>query len=289
MTEATPSWSIAGEKVALEHGALVGILNVTPDSFSDGGEYRNTEAAVAHGLELVADGAVLIDVGGESTRPGALPVEESEEKKRLLPVVERLVAAGVRVSVDTYKAGVASAAIESGAVVINDVTGFRDDAMVETVSDSDCGVVIMHMEGTPIDMQDDPRYDDVVDEVETYLLSQADRLTSAGVARGRIAIDPGIGFGKTMEHNLALLNHIGRLAGHGLPVMIGTSRKGFLGRLVTDDTRAGRDRATAATTALSFDRGARLFRVHNVSGSRDALRVAGAIVTRQQWDEWLQA
>lgn len=277
----TSSWSIGGKEVDIESGALVGILNVTPDSFSDGGEYSDPDTATSHGVEMMEQGALLIDVGGESTRPGAQPVSEAEEMRRLMPAVEGLVAAGVRVSVDTYKPGVARAALSAGAVVINDVTGFQDDAMVEAVADSDCGVVIMHMRGTPVDMQADPRYDDVVGEVEEYLLKQVGRLHDGGVTRERIVIDPGIGFGKTAAHNLTLLANLDRLAGHGLGVMVGTSRKRFLGELAEDDTPQGRDGATAVTTALAFARGARLFRVHNVARSRDALRVAGAIVASQ--------
>lgn len=280
-------WVVAGDEVALDTGVLVGILNVTPDSFSDGGEHADPEAAVAHGLALVEDGAAIVDVGGESTRPGARPVELDEELRRLMPVVERLVDAGVMVSVDTYKPGVASRALDAGAVVVNDVTGFRNPEMVETVATSDCGVIAMHMQGMPIDMHIEPTYDDVVAEVEGYLLGQADLLVGAGVSRERIAIDPGIGFGKRPHHSLALLAALDRLASHGLPVLIGTSRKSFLGELLAEDSREARDRATAITTAMGFASGARLFRVHEVAQSRDALRIAGAIVG-QEWDEWSQ-
>lgn len=280
-------WVIAGDEVALDTGVLVGILNVTPDSFSDGGEHADPAAAVAHGLALVEDGAAIVDVGGESTRPGARPVELDEELRRLMPVVEGLVDAGVAVSVDTYKPEVASRALEAGAVVVNDVTGFRNPQMVETVASSDCGVIAMHMQGMPIEMHIDPTYDDVVAEVEGYLLAQTDMLVGAGVSRERIAIDPGIGFGKRSHHNFALLAALDRLASHGLPVLIGTSRKSFFGELLAEDSREGRDRATAITTAMGFACGARLFRVHEVAQSRDALRIAGAIVG-QEWDEWSQ-
>ena len=287
MTTDRVRWVVAGDEVALDTGVLVGILNVTPDSFSDGGEHADPEAAVAHGLALVEDGAAIVDVGGESTRPGARPVELDEELRRLMPVVERLVDAGVKVSVDTYKPGVASRALDAGAVVVNDVTGFRNPEMVETVASSDCGVIAMHMQGMPIDMHIEPTYDDVVAEVEGYLLAQADLLMGAGVSRERIAIDPGIGFGKRPHHSLALLVALDRLASHGLPVLIGTSRKSFLGELLAEDSREARDRATAITTAMGFASGARLFRVHEVAQSRDALRIAGAIVA-QEWDEWSQ-
>lgn len=259
----------------------MGVLNVTPDSFSDGGSYTDHDAAIARGKEMALEGAALVDVGGESTRPGAQPVDETEELRRVMPAVKGLVNAGVSVSVDTYKPGVARAAVAAGAVVVNDVTGFRDDAMVEAVAATDCGVVVMHMRGTPVDMQVDPRYDDVVGEVEAYLLEQVARLTAAGVDRQRIVIDPGIGFGKTAAHNLALLANVDRFAGHGLPVMVGTSRKRFLAELIGDDGWQRRDGATATTSALAFARGARLFRVHDVVRSRDALRVAGAIVRNQ--------
>lgn len=288
MTSPAKTWSISGETLDIGSGALVGVLNVTPDSFSDGGEHANLDSAVARGIEMVEQGAALVDVGGESTRPGAQPVAESEETRRLIPPLERLVDAGVRVSVDTYKPSVARRALDSGAVVVNDVTGFRDPRMVETVASSDCGVVAMHMQGMPVDMHRDPRYDDVVADVDRYLTGQAETLIAAGVDRDRIAIDPGIGFGKRARHSLALLRELGRITDHGLPVMVGTSRKGFLGELIASDSWEGRDVATAVTVALAYASGARLFRVHDVAKSRDALRVAGAIVADHQWEEWSQ-
>lgn len=288
MSQDRMRWVVAGDGIALDSGVLVGILNVTPDSFSDGGEHVDPEGAVAHGLSLVADGAAIVDVGAESTRPGAKPVEPAEELRRLMPVVEGLVDAGVAVSVDTYKPEVASRALEAGATVINDVTGFRNPEMVETVASSDCGVIAMHMQGMPINMHIDPSYDDVVAEVEDYLLAQTELLVRSGVSRERIAIDPGIGFGKRPHHSFALLAALDRLASHGLPVLIGTSRKSFFADLLEEDSRESRDRATAITTAMGFASGARLFRVHDVAKSRDALRIAGAIVTAQEWDEWSQ-
>lgn len=283
------AWSVSGSRVSLQAGALVGVVNVTPDSFSDGGDYADTDAAIARGLELMAEGAALVDVGGESTRPGARPVPEDEEMRRLMPVVIGLVSAGATVSVDTYKPAVAREALSAGAVVVNDVTGFRDPSMVEVVAASDCGVVAMHMQGTPVDMHVAPSYDDVVAEVTEYLLGRVEALQAAGVDEARIAIDPGIGFGKRAHHSIDLLANLDRIAAHGLPVMVGTSRKGFLGKLVSEDTRQNRDLATAVTNALAYARGARLFRVHDVIRSRDALRVAAAIVANQEWDEWLQA
>jgi dihydropteroate synthase len=274
-------WVLPGRQVDLGGGAIVGVLNVTPDSFSDGGLYVDPHEAITHGLAMVESGAALVDVGGESTRPGALPVSDEEEMRRLLPTVVGLVAEGVPVSVDTYKPGVARRALSEGAVAINDVTGFRNEEMVEVAASSSCGVVAMHMQGTPADMHLDPTYSDVVAEVEAKLLASAHRLTAAGVAEERIALDPGIGFGKRAAHSLELLAHLDRLAAHGYPIMVGTSRKGFLGRLVGSDSRDSRDLATAVTTAVAFSRGARLFRVHNVSRSRDALTVAAAIVANQ--------
>lgn len=280
MSPAT-TWSVSGRPVELTSGAIVGVLNVTPDSFSDGGEFAEPQVAVAHGVEMHHRGAAIVDVGAESTRPGAQPVADTEELRRLIPVVEGLVTAGVPVSVDTYKPGVAAAALSVGAVVVNDVTGFSNDAMVAVVAGSDCGVVSMHMRGTPVDMHIEPAYEDVVAEVEAYLMASTDRLMAAGVHPGRIAIDPGIGFGKRAAHSLSLLAHLGRLARLGFPLMVGTSRKGFLGKVTGDDTREGRDAATAVTTALAYTHGARLFRVHDVAKSRDALQLAAAIVASQ--------
>ncbi|HSM44308.1 MAG TPA: dihydropteroate synthase [Acidimicrobiia bacterium] len=267
--------------IDIRSGVVVGVVNVTPDSFSDGGEFLERRKAIGRGVEMMGQGADLIDVGGESTRPGAEPVPEAEELRRLMPVVDGLVAEGVPVSIDTYKPGVARRALDSGASVVNDVTGFRNPEMVETVAGSECGVVAMHMQGTPLDMHLDPSYEDVVEEVRSYLVETATKLAGAGIARERIAIDPGIGFGKRGAHSLALLARLDVLAETGLPVMVGTSRKGFLGRIVEADDRDSLDRATAVTTALAYTLGARLFRVHDVPKTRDALRVAGAIVTNQ--------
>ena len=267
---------------------MIGILNVTPDSFSDGGEFFDPAAAVERGIEMTEEGGALVDVGGESTRPGADRVVSDEELRRITPVVESLVEVGIRVSIDTSKPEVARAALSAGAVVVNDVTGFRDEAMVEVVAGSDCGVVAMHMQGAPRDMHHDPTYDDVVSEVEGFLIEQAGHLESAGVSRDRIVIDPGLGFGKRAAHSVALLAHLDRLAGHGLPVMIGASRKRFLSTVTDDETLAGRDLSTSVVTALGFALGARLFRVHDVAGSRKALSLAGAIVANQEWDAWLQ-
>jgi dihydropteroate synthase len=272
---------VSGDRLDLDRGAVVGVLNVTPDSFSDGGQFAGPGAAVTRGIEMIEEGAALVDVGGESTRPGAEPVELQEELRRIMPVVDGLAGVGIRVSIDTSKSEVARAALSVGAVVVNDVTGFGDEAMVEVVAGSDCGVVVMHMQGTPGDMHHDPRYEDVVTEVDDFLVEQAERLERAGVSRERIVVDPGLGFGKRAAHSVELLAHLDRLAGHGLPVMIGASRKGFLSTITGDESLAGRDLSTSVVTALGFARGARLFRVHDVAGSRKALSLVGAIVANQ--------
>jgi dihydropteroate synthase len=260
---------------------VMGVINVTPDSFSDGGLYLDPAAAIAHGLALADEGAAILDVGGESTRPRSEPVPAAEELRRVLPVIEGLVAAGVgaQISVDTSKAAVAAAAVAVGATMVNDVTGFRADAeMASVVAASQADCVLMHMLGTPRTMQDDPRYDDdVVSEITAFLEERIAFAVSAGVAEERILVDPGIGFGKTAAHNLELINRIGELATLGRPVVIGTSRKSFLGRLtgrVTDDRLAG----TIATNVLAYERGARVFRVHDVAPVHDALAVAAATV-----------
>jgi dihydropteroate synthase len=256
---------------------IMGVLNVTPDSFSDGGEWFDFDAAVAHGRELVAQGAALIDVGGESTRPGSEPVGLDEELARVVPVVEALAGAGAQVSVDTAKAQVAAAALDAGATLVNDVTAFRaDPSMAALVAERGCDCCLMHMLGEPRTMQDDPRYDDVVAEVAQFLADRAAVAMAAGVARERILVDPGIGFGKTLEHNLELLHSLDRIAALGFPVVLGTSRKSFLGRLTGREDPHERAVATAATSVLGLERGASVFRVHDVRETRDALLVAAA-------------
>ena len=261
----------------LTQGVLMGIVNVTPDSFSDGGVFVDPDKAIAHGLRLVSEGALLIDVGGESTRPGAEPVPAEVEKARVMPVIEGLVAEGVVVSVDTYKPVVAEAALNAGAQVVNDVTGCRSDGMVRLVSDANCAVVVMHMQGTPVDMHTDPIYSDVVSEVEVFLLAATERLLDAGVVGSQIAIDPGIGFGKRSGHNLSLIAGLARLADLGFPVVLGASRKGFLGATVGISDRYDRDLATAVTTAIGFASGVRVFRVHDIVSSIQALKIAYAV------------
>jgi dihydropteroate synthase len=258
----------------------MGIVNVTPDSFSDGGLYLDPEAAIAHGLELVEQGAATLDVGGESTRPGADPVGVEEELARVLPVVEGLAerVPGVQISIDTAKRDVAERALAAGASLVNDVTAFRGDpGMAELVAASGADCCLMHMLGEPRTMQDDPRYGDVVDDVKAFLSERMEAAVQAGVAEERILLDPGIGFGKTAEHNLQLLARLEEIVALGRPVVIGTSRKSFLGRLAggrpgPEDRLPG----TIATNVMALERGAEVFRVHDVAPVRDALVVAAA-------------
>jgi dihydropteroate synthase len=257
----------------------MGVLNVTPDSFSDGGEWLAFEAAVRHGRALAHEGAELVDVGGESTRPGSAGVALDEELRRVVPVVEALaggdLAAGV--SVDTSKAAVAEAALAAGATYVNDVTAFRaDPAMAGLVAGAGCECCLMHMLGEPRTMQDDPRYDDVVDDVRAFLEQRAALAVGEGVAPDRIHVDPGIGFGKTLAHNLELLRRLDEIVALGFPVMVGTSRKSFLGRLTGREDPHDRVAATVATSVMALERGATLFRVHDVAANADGLRVAAA-------------
>jgi len=267
----------------------MGVLNVTPDSFSDGGLHLTKADAVAAGREMVEQGADIVDVGGESTRPGARPVSAEEELRRVVPVIDALAADDVVISVDTSKPVVARAALEAGAEIVNDITAAASGQMAEVLAEWKAGVILMHMQGTPRTMQLDPVYEDVVGEVGAFLADQARRVIRAGVDPTSVAIDPGIGFGKTVKHNLELIDGLGKLAGLGFPVVLGASRKSFLGRLTGIEDLQARDKATAVTTALGFERGARVFRVHDVASSRAALRLADAIVNPQQWDEWSQA
>ena len=261
---------------------VMGILNVTPDSFSDGGEWFDGDAAVAHGRELVAQGAAILDVGGESTRPGADPVPVDEELARVVPVVAALARDGAaQVSVDTMKAAVAARALEAGATYVNDVTALRHDpGMAALVAAAGCDVCLMHMLGEPRTMQRDPRYGDVVGDVRAFLAERVEHALAAGVDPARIHVDPGIGFGKTLEHNLELLRRLDELATLGFPVVLGASRKSFLGRLTGREDPHDRVAATVATSVLGFERGARVFRVHDVAATADALAVAAATVRR---------
>jgi dihydropteroate synthase len=256
---------------------IMGILNVTPDSFSDGGEWFAFDQAVAHARGLIAEGAHILDVGGESTRPGAAPVDVDEELRRVVPVVAGLHDAGVQISIDTMKLAVAEAAVAAGATYVNDVTAFRHEPeLAGFVADRGCECCLMHMLGEPRTMQRDPVYDDVVDDVRAFLEERARFAIAAGVAEERIMVDPGIGFGKTLVHNLELLRRLDEIVATGFPVVIGTSRKSFLGRLTGRDDPHERVAATLATTVLAYERGAAVFRVHDVAPTRDALAVATA-------------
>jgi dihydropteroate synthase len=279
-------WQLRNQVLDVSKGVIMGVLNVTSDSFSDGGLYLEQADAVAAGRAMVEAGAHLIDVGGESTRPGAHPVPLDEELDRVVPVIEDLSSDGMIVSVDTSKAEVARAAIEAGAEIINDVTAASSQQMAEVMAASGAGVILMHMKGTPRTMQQDPVYDRVVDEVASFLGARAAHVIGHGVNAVSVAVDPGIGFGKTTTHNLELIDGLAGITSLGFPVVLGASRKTFLGTLTGIEDPASRDGVTAVTTAIGFERGARIFRVHDVASSRAALRVAAAIVNSQEWDEW---
>ncbi|WP_031522379.1 dihydropteroate synthase [Streptomyces sp. NRRL F-5123] len=264
--------------------AVMGVVNVTPDSFSDGGRWFDAELAVKHGLDLVAQGADLVDVGGESTRPGAARVDEAEELRRVLPVVRELAAAGVLVSVDTMRATVAEQALAAGASLVNDVSGGQaDPAMIPVVAAAGAPFVVMHWRGQSIDMNNRAVYADVLREVLDELRAALDRAVAGGVDPGRIVLDPGLGFAKETPHDLALLAHLGELRALGRPLLVAASRKRFLGRVLAGDTSAPpppareRDAATAAVTAIAAREGAWAVRVHEVHASADAVRVARAI------------
>lgn len=259
----------------------MGVLNVTPDSFSDGGRWTDLGVAIDRGRELAANGADIVDIGGESTRPGAAPVDTAEELARVVPVVGALAAEDIVVSIDTSKPSVACAAIDAGAEIVNDVTGLSDSVMVETCARTGVGVVIMHMLGDPRTMQSDPTYEDVVTDVARFLRHRTEAAVASGIDASRIVVDPGIGFGKTIRHNLALLDGIERLS-EGRPVLIGASRKTFLGSILERAGRStsveNRDRATGATTALAIAKGAAIVRVHDVTAAVAVGRTADAIV-----------
>ena len=273
-----PRWHVRGAVLDPNRGTVImGVVNVTPDSFSDGGRCLSEDSAVAKGLRMWRQGAHIVDVGGESTRPGAAEVSEQEELGRVVGVVARLASAGVLVSIDTSKPGVAKAAIDAGAAVLNDVTALEDPAMARLCAATGVGAVLMHMQGNPRTMQTDPYYTDVVAEVGEYLRRRIGAATEAGVDRRAIAVDPGIGFGKTLHHNLALLNGLPDLAGLGRPVLVGASRKAFLGAL-TGRSVEERDSVTAVASGIGAILGASVMRVHDVPSTRDALALADAMV-----------
>jgi dihydropteroate synthase len=260
-------------------GCLVmGILNVTPDSFSDGGQFLDSGRAAEHGLAMVAQGAAIIDIGGESTRPGSAPVPASGQIHRVVPVIEALAAlVSVPISIDTHDVEVARAALDAGASILNDITALSDERMAELAAERQVPVVLMHMQGTPATMQHEPRYDNVVTEVCDFLVERCGRAQRWGIPQERIFIDPGIGFGKTLQHNLLLLKHLDRLVATGYRVLVGTSRKRFLGTLTGKENPADRVFGTAATVALCVAAGVSIVRVHDIAEMLDVVKVAGAI------------
>ena len=268
-----------------DHTLVMGVVNVTPDSFSDGGRFFDVTEAIAHGRRLVALGADVVDVGGESTRPGAPPVSAEDELGRVIPVVRALADDGVVVSADTAKAEVAAEAVAAGAEIVNDVSALSDPAMPAVVAETGAGLVLMHMKGTPATMQDDPQYGDVTAEVRDTLLERAAFAESSGIDRARICLDPGIGFGKSIDHNLALLRGLKVLTSTGYPILVGTSRKSFIGKLAGLSNPADRDAATAGTTALAVAAEVFCVRVHDVPGNLQSARVADAIVRSRIFDE----
>jgi dihydropteroate synthase len=256
----------------------MGVVNVTPDSFSDGGLFLAPERAIEHGRELVAEGADLLDVGGESTRPGAEAVSAEQERERVLPVIEGLAGEGVPISIDTSKLAVAEAALDAGATIVNDITALRGEPQIAGLcAERDAGLVLMHMQGTPRTMQQDPRYDDVVEDVKAFLAERMEFAIGEGVGEERIWLDPGIGFGKTVEHNAQLLRRLRELTALGPPLVVGTSRKSFIDRISSSevDQRLG---GTVASCALAFANGAAVLRVHDVGAVREGMLVAAAIL-----------
>lgn len=269
---------MGGFELPVGRPALMGVLNVTPDSFSDGGQHFSPEAALDRAHRMMEDGADLIDVGGESTRPGAEPVSAEEERRRVLPVVEVLVREGVPVSIDTSKAVVAAACLDVGAVVVNDVTAFGDLAMAGVCSGAGCSVCLMHMQGEPRTMQASPHYNDVVQDVGAFLQVRAQFAASNGISPDRIWVDPGIGFGKTLEHNLTLLRNLDALVALGHPVLIGVSRKSFIGKLLDGVPVDQRLEGSLAAQVWAQAKGAKIIRTHDVLEAKRAAMVAQAIL-----------
>ncbi len=275
-------WKVAGATIDFAHGGMImGVLNVTPDSFSDGTAFFESRRALDQATRMVEEGARIIDVGGESTRPGAKPVPEDEELRRVLPIITKMRATdpGTLISIDTSKAGVAREAINAGANIINDVTGGRGDArMMSQVAESGSGFILMHMLGTPRTMQNDPHYDDVVAEVADFFRQQYGRALECGIDPMAIAFDPGIGFGKTLEHNLELLANLSKLRVENRPLVVGVSRKSSLGKLIGSNDLADRLAPTIALTGLLRERGADVLRVHDVKPNMAALRATEALL-----------
>jgi dihydropteroate synthase len=269
-----------GDRTLGPDPVLVGVLNVTPDSFSDGGDFLDPAKAATHASAMLDEGAGIIDVGGESTRPGSDPVTREEEARRVVPVIEEILSErpDAIVSIDTYRAATAEAAIEAGTRIVNDVTALRGDPrMAEIVAEARCPVILMHMLGEPKTMQQNPRYADVVREVRDFLAGRAEHAVAAGVVPESIILDPGIGFGKSLEHNLALLRHLDELVALGFPVLVGASRKSFLGRITGVEEARDRVPGTVAANVIAYEKGATFFRVHDVGANREALAVARAV------------
>ncbi len=265
-------------RLNLDRPHVMGIVNVTPDSFSDGGKFSSTNLAVAHGLQLIAEGADILDVGGESTRPGATPVSLDEELSRVIPVIEALHArSAVPLSIDTYKPEVMRAAIAAGADIVNDIRALQEDGALEVVANSDAGVCLMHMQGTPQTMQINPSYTDVVEEVKQFLTDRMHAAIAHGVARERIVLDPGFGFGKTTAHNIALIQHLEALADIGQPLLVGLSRKSVLGKIAGGDEQQ-RLHAGLAASVISAMKGAKIVRVHDVKATVDALKMVAVVM-----------
>src|SRR5215211_3703209 len=265
---------------------IVGILNVTPDSFSDGGDFLDPEAAAEHAVAMLDEGAGILDLGGESTRPGSDPVSQEEEIERVVPVLERILSLRPEavISVDTYRADTATAALQAGARLINDVTALRGDPrMASLVEEAACPVILMHMRGEPKTMQEEPHYTDVVREVGDFLAERAEYAIAAGVGPENVILDPGIGFGKNLEHNLALLQGLDAIVNLGFPVLVGASRKSFIGSITGVQEAKERIFGTVAATVLAYQKGATFFRVHDVRANREALAVARAVLHTSHW------
>lgn len=260
---------------------VMGILNVTPDSFSDGGQFTNIDAAIAHAQQLINDGADIIDIGGESTRPGATPVPLETELQRVIPVIQALAKCGVALSIDTYKPAVMQAAIKAGVHMVNDVFALQQPGAIEAVQDSAVGLCLMHMQGTPQTMQLQPQYQDVVQEVRQFLQQRVSQLSAAGIAKQRIAIDPGFGFGKKTQHNLTLLKQLAQIRFDNLPILAGLSRKSILGQLAGGDP-SQRLYASLAASVLAVSHGANIVRVHDVKATVEALKVTAAVLQKDE-------
>jgi dihydropteroate synthase len=267
-------------KLDFSPGCLVmGILNITPDSFSDGGLYDSAEKAISHGLEMLHAGAAIIDIGAESTRPGARPVAAEEQIRRVVPVIEAVrKQSDIPISIDTFNPAVASAAVAAGANIINDITALSDAKMARLAADKQLPVILMHIQGSPATMQQNPHYQNVVAEVKDYLLQRAAFAEQTGIPKERIFIDAGFGFGKTTEHNLSLLNHLDEFVNTGYRVLVGTSRKRFIGQITAKDVPADRIFGTAATVALAVTKGVSIVRVHDVAQMANVVKVANATI-----------